>query len=719
MKLARALTLDRLAVDRPCLGAAFCTYTFDPAFFEEHVLRTVLRLGSDPDEQPARFLDEARAAIVETPVVCIVDADVRQAGRRVPYDLLEVDRRVFHPKLVVLLYDEFARVLIGSGNLTRGGFGGNTEFFFSRDLRYSDSNDAVALREVDRFLARAGDLARTRGTQLERIRELLEVRLRETPAPRSEERSFLIVDTEQRPLLEQLLAVIPADARITRVGVLAPFFEQDDGDGDASSVLGTLLEARPSGDATVDVAVVWDDPAAVTAPGRPVLLEEHLGRLWSWQGQDEEKRPTLRWLTPQSIGPSVVQALDDGAQGRRIPRDEWESALSRNQAWPLERPRAFAPARKLEAAAASAGAFKLWLHPAWRFEDGLRVHRPLHAKLLAVTARRRGRLHTWLLMGSANASQGALLRSQSQNGNVELGVVLVLEGEHSLKDLCPELVACDRHGIELMEREFPEGKPDLSRWIESARYDAAASTLTIRWSNEGPAPLGEWSLRYLDQGIAEGNGVPPGTTEVAPFALSQASAELTLVAAAEEFSVPVLVRDLAALPPSAGLAGLGLRELLALLGRRIGGERLSTLRVERGAATTETVLDAIFGEGFGPPDVFRAWWAIAEDLASPNLSVQGVRQRLCGALGAGAVWTAMEDAHAKGSLSREELWFYGAELLSTLRAVRWPATPDAPLRARELDEFVAHLRGRLEVVTPDASRRPWVQRIRKFYEVET
>jgi hypothetical protein len=719
VKLGRALTLDRLSSERQCLGAAFCTYTFDPAFFEEQVLRTVLRLGSDPDEQPARFLDEARAAIVETPVVCVVDADVRQAGRRVPYDLLEVDRRVFHPKLVVLLYEECARVLIGSGNLTRGGFGGNTEFFFQRDLRYSQPDDAVALRDVDRFLARAGDLARTRGSQLARIRELLDVRLRDTPPPANGARSFAIIDTEQRPLIEQLLAVMPAEARVTRIGLLAPFFEQDDGDGDVSSVLGTLLGARPSAGATIDVAVVWDDPAAVTPPGRPLVLDEHLGRLWSWQAEDDGGRPTLRWLTPQSIGASVVQALDDGGQARRIPRDECESAIARNRAWPLERPRAFAPARKLESAAEGAGSFTLWLHPAWRFEEGLRVHRPLHAKLLTITARQRGRIHTWILVGSANASQGALLRSQAKKGNVELGVLLVLEGEHSLKDLCPELVACDRHGVELMEREFPAGRPDLARWIESASYDAAVSTLTIRWASEGSAPLGEWALRYLDQTLLAGKGAPAEPSTIDPFTLSPSSAELTLVVGAESFSVPVLVRDLAALPPSAGLTGLGLRELLALLGRRIGGERLSTLRVERGAATTETAVDAIFGEGFGPPDVFRAWWAIAEDLASPNLSVQGVRQRLAGALGAGAVWQAMENANLDGSLSREELWFYGVELLSSLRAVRWPATPDAPLRQRELDEFVTRLRGRIDAVSPETSRRPWVQRIKKFYEVGT
>ena len=720
MKVVRALTLDRLLSERRCLGAVFCTYTFDPAFFEEQVLRTILRLGSDPEEQPARFFDEARSAIVETPVVCIVDAGVRKPGRRVPYDLLEVDRRVFHPKLVVLLYEEFARVMIGSGNVTREGFGGNTEFFFNRDLRYATPEDAAALRDVDAFLARAGALARSPGTQLVRVREELQVRIQETPPPKRDERAFAIVHTEVHSMVEQLFDAIPADASIVRVGLLAPFFEKDDitanRDADVSSVLGTLLKARPSKGATADVGVVWDDDAAVKPPGRPVKIEDHLDRLWAQQGQDDERRPTLRWVIPQSVGQNVIAALDDAGQARRIPRDEFEKAVEENRAWPLERPRAFAPANKLLAAAATVGSFNLWLHPAWRYEDGLRVHRPLHAKLVTVTTKRRGRIQTWVLMGSANASQGALLRSQSENGNVELGVVVMFDGELSVKDLCPEFVFCPYRDVELQEREFPVGQPDLSRWIEHAVHDAAASTLTVTWAADGPAPLGAWSLRYVDQEVAAGDGAPAAQMTIEAFTLLPTSAELALVVGGVPYPVSILVRDLAALPPSAGLAGLGLRELLALLGRRIGGERLATLRIERGGSATDSMLDAIFGEGFGPPDVFRVWWAIAEDLASPNLSVQGVRQRLSGAMGAGAVWRAMEKEHAAGTLSRDELWFYGAELLTTLGAVKWPATPDAELRARELAEFVAALRASIAAVSPDPVGRPWVRKIMKFYE---
>ncbi len=54
MKLGSARPLERLVAEEPCHGAVFCSYSFDPAFFEEQVLRAVLRLSSDPVEQAPR-----------------------------------------------------------------------------------------------------------------------------------------------------------------------------------------------------------------------------------------------------------------------------------------------------------------------------------------------------------------------------------------------------------------------------------------------------------------------------------------------------------------------------------------------------------------------------------------------------------------------------------------------------------------------------------------
>ena len=79
MTVARGRVLDRLPAEEPCLGALFTSYSFDPAFFEDHVLRAVLRLVSDPAEDPERYHHEVRRALQETPVVAIVDAGERPA----------------------------------------------------------------------------------------------------------------------------------------------------------------------------------------------------------------------------------------------------------------------------------------------------------------------------------------------------------------------------------------------------------------------------------------------------------------------------------------------------------------------------------------------------------------------------------------------------------------------------------------------------------------
>jgi hypothetical protein len=152
-----------LVSEEPCLGAVFCSYTFDPAYFEDHALRALLRLRGDPDEDGARYHEEARAALQETPVACFVDASVRRGGRRLPYDLLLVRGRTFHPKIVLVLYPSEARIAIGSGNVTRSGLEQNTELFFVRRARYDDPAEAALLCDIDGFVASCAGLATSPG----------------------------------------------------------------------------------------------------------------------------------------------------------------------------------------------------------------------------------------------------------------------------------------------------------------------------------------------------------------------------------------------------------------------------------------------------------------------------------------------------------------------------------------------------------------------------
>ncbi|WP_437737339.1 phospholipase D family protein [Sorangium sp. So ce1335] len=724
MKLGSARPLDRLVAEEPCYGAVFCSYTFDPAFFEEQVLRAVLRLTSDPQEQAPRFHDEAIRALQATPVACIVDAGMRQPGRRLPYDLLEVHTRVFHPKLVLLLFEEFARVQIGSGNLTRGGYGERTELFFLRDLRYEAPEDAALLRDLERFLADIAGLARTPGTQLGLVRDELARRLGTATAAAPSAPSLQILHSTRHPILPRFLALLPADARLTRVGVLAPFFERDDADAadvdEISSVLDALMRARPARSPALDLGLLWDDdPAAAPSAPVNVALEREIGRLWRWDtAGGAGKEPSVDYLTLTAVTAAQIQFEDRHGVARRRPRGELEAAIAEGRARPVQGVVAFAPRRIVERLRKDGADVHVWLHPARRREDGLWVNRPLHAKLFTVTVERRRQVLTYVLVGSPNASRRALLQDVEQGGNVELAVAFVLEGEHALADFAPALVHGRVETVEFAERVFPESQSNLAVWIESAIHDAEQRTLTVTWANEGPAPLGPFLLTYAGQLLASGDGPPGEPTRVEGFTLANAPCELVLAACGREFTIPILVRDLAMLPASAALHDLDLRELLALLGRRIGVERLAGLRSDPSSVGMESVLETIFGDGFGPVDVFKAWWGIAHDLAEPGLSAPALRAMLLGPLGAAAVWKRMREAvGVPDGLTRDEAWLYGAELLRTLAEVELPEDATAPRKREILAELTGGLHADLAALQPADDGRPWVQRILNYYGV--
>jgi hypothetical protein len=719
---SRRLVDQVLAADEPCLGAVFCTYTFDPAYFEEQVLRALLRLSSDPEEDGARFHEEAREALRETPVACFVDAGVRRAGRRLPYDLHLVRKRTFHPKVILVLYEDVARLAVGSGNITRPGFEENVELFFHRTLRYAEPADAAMLRAADGFLAACRDLAGGSGSQLALVRTALEARIANTRAPGAHaaiDAGF--VHTFEAAGLRWLADALPPDATVRRIGVLSPYFERDDLDAadpheGLASVLVDLLALRPGTAPALDLAVPWED-APLAAPPTAIAPALAAGPgLWAWrrrEEQDGEDVERIDYYVIDRITAKRVEARDAGGRVQRLEREVVETAVADRRMWPVPTPTVHAPAHILQRIRAE-HPVELWLHPtATLSSSGRPALRPLHAKLFLITVARRGAMSTYALVGSANASRAALSRPVAEGGNVEAGVMLRFDGEVRLRDLLPILVAGTLDGVRLEEREPPIADVDLSAWIDDVVHHADARTLSVTWASEGPAALGPWTLRYLDRMVAQGEGPRAAPTVVGGFDLAAPSAEVELEADGRRWTVPIRVADLALLPPGPGLAGLELRALLALLGRRVGGERLATLRIQRGSTGVETALDAIFGEGFGPTDVFKAWWGLREDLSAAS-TVAAFRYRLLGVTGVKEVWRQLSEV-ASDQLSREEVWIYGCELVRELERVELAGGPDRPARAALLVEVVDAIRGELRSLAPASGEASWIGAVRRFY----
>lgn len=724
MRLSAKRALDDLlVVEEPCLGAAFCTYAFDPRFFEEQMLRALLRLRSDPDEQAGMYHEEARRALQEAPVAVLLDASVRQPGRRLPYDQLIVRSRIFHPKLVLALYESHARILIGSANLTRGGYDENVELVFARSLAYAEPSDALMLREIDRFLGRCAELASARGTQLALVRETLARRLGPS-ADASSPRAHAIVHSFDRPILDQLIEQVPEDAFVTRIGVLAPFFERDDAqavkkDG-LDTFLGELTRRRRTRELVVDLATGWDDAPVAPPAGEILALEHGLERVWAWrrkEGSGEEARERVEYVVPWKVAGMVLAYRDAAGNNRRANREEMEVEVEERRLWAAPRPRLHLPHMIVESLRRAHDA-RLWMHPTAQLDERGRVQRrPLHAKLLLVTAQRRGKERTWIMVGSSNASRGAMLRAVEQGGNVELAVMACVEGEETLRTMLPSLVHLEPDGAELIEREMAEGEPDLGAWIADAVHSPAAHDLRIEWATEASAPLGSWMLRYDGRELARGSGVPGQPTWITEFELLPTTAELELVTGGREHSVPIRVSDLAELPTSSALARLDLRELLALLGRRVGAERLATLARERGRSGVEALLESILGSAFGPVDVFKAWWGVAHDLEQPS-SVPAFRHRLRGPLGLTAVWGRLREEAGK-SIGADEAWIYGCELEKTLRAVTPPPGPDHEVKVELLAELLAELGPSIRELRPSDDERAWLGAVARFYQEET
>ena len=668
MNIGTERILDALAPQEPCLGALFCSFTFDPVFFENDVLRAVLQLSSDPIEQPERYHQECRHALQQAPVAVVVDAGQRQGGRRLPYDLLEVSSVVFHPKTILLLFRGYARLIVGSGNLTPNGFGGNSELFFRADLRYDTPADTGVLATFRTHLERIAPLMRTSGSQIALFEEELRRALGDsvdTDTPTS----FRLLDSTAAPILQQALALLPPGAKLKTIGLAAPFFEKDDdGELDASSVFGALLE-RADGKVDVDVAVGWDNVSVHATD--PVAIEKGFGRLWTWE-YEEDGEPRQVHVVPISLGPKEIRYQNERGRQERWSAAEAHKAIETRMLWMQPEPEACVPRQLLEAASDVASDLRLWLHPSTRLVEGRPQCRPLHAKLLALGYESDGETGTLVVMGSPNMSRRALLLAAGAGGNVEVAVALRVRGLLTLPDLMAGIVHAPKGGVTMTEREFPAGTTNYALAVERAVHDAQAGTLEVHWSDDAAA-LPAWCLMYQSRLLDSSTQSPTEALHVAPFVLQPSSAELSLQVEGQAFSIPILVSDLVYLPADATAPPLNLDELLMLAARRIGGERavqIARIRAERTPPAGESdQLAAFFSERFTPTDVFRAWWCAAEDLCNPAISVTGFRLALEGAMGTAAVWAAIHAAAKSGHMLGEEAWLYGAELLRTLREV--------------------------------------------------
>jgi hypothetical protein len=196
--------------------ALFTTYSLSLSFFEAHLLRTGLKLNGCGDIWVVADADGYSDSLAEKQAT-----SVGQDYHLVPVAL---PHGVFHPKCTYLAGPDGDILIVGSGNLTFGGYGRNVEAFeafgstehpaiFTEFAEFLDElrgrrdflNPEPAWIDVfTRLARRAGRNVRSRG------------------APEA-----CLVHCVQTPVSESLKAVISENGGASSMRVLSPFFDPD------------------------------------------------------------------------------------------------------------------------------------------------------------------------------------------------------------------------------------------------------------------------------------------------------------------------------------------------------------------------------------------------------------------------------------------------------------------------------------------------------------
>lgn len=261
-RLSLADALGAFAPGQPLRAAFFLTYSFDGRWFEEVVAPILF----DRPVAAALVLRDRNALLAEAPSVRYHRADAASGVR------------VFHPKLALFVAEDRARAVVGSANLTRGGFERNLELGSVFDLT-PDGGPRSVFESLLAYLAvpLRGETAGGGLAALDDVTSALREVIEQSPTE-AEPSPHALLHNYERPLWDQLLEQLPHRV-LRRALVVSPFYEPDtaggpeDPPGQAAddSAFGRLFadfEFEPE-TGEKPVAVCFEEDSGVT--GLPVV----------------------------------------------------------------------------------------------------------------------------------------------------------------------------------------------------------------------------------------------------------------------------------------------------------------------------------------------------------------------------------------------------------------------------------------------------------------
>jgi hypothetical protein len=594
-----------------------------------------------------------------------------------PYDLVLSSRNIaFHARLTLLLFEDHARLVVGSANLTPSGFGESADVCAALSLDYA--NDRWLFDDALSALSCAG--ARGEGwTRFVRQCQAMTADGGRRPAnPR------LLWTREGSSVLEQFLAAIPKSARVRESHVMVPTQPEDDAVSGVGALapLRAFLESRGR-NAPLNIAVAWADASVVPPPARQITEPEQLAGYLCAETEGPPGAETIRWHAVNRIDKSKLYLED---RTTPLPRKAVATVMQSEppRLWAVEEVTGVGLLDAMESLTEVADA-TWWLFPEVQLRKGQLRRRPFHGRLVGVCATEKGKPVTHLLVGGPNFDR----KLSASEETFEIAVHLRLERNVSITELCPQLVPAPAEGFYLEDRSWVRTDPQVPPPLEQAVYDAELHELKLEWQHRAP----ECRLTYQrDDGEEElYKGRPGLRITISDFVLAHGSTELRVSWDENQALVPVDVRRVAFLRADEPEHALTLKELVALHSN------------QRRVASSERRLSA--------QDVFAAQNALVELLASTGQFLSAFEVAMDGPVGLRAYADCLLSSE---DCDRAESWLFGLQLCELLRGMSWRGDPFRDEKMEIVSEFVEDLQSRLKAIRPSD---PWSADIAKYYGV--
>lgn len=242
---ARRKLIDKLlpTKDTGVLRGVFSTtFEFQQEFFETDFLPTLLGMGAwDSRKWASRIaLEKAIAGLRGAEV--FQDASryfERPRSLRIGFNRIRVEGGILHAKVILCVYSDAIRVVVGSANLTESGYRKNRETAVVLFASERDNDDVHLIRQLlsempEELVTAAGATPAV----LAEARELLD---RWEGGPEVAGSRF-IWSSRKAPLHTAFVRTWPAGEQIKSIRIVSPFWSEERVDGPVSQLVRSLRE---------------------------------------------------------------------------------------------------------------------------------------------------------------------------------------------------------------------------------------------------------------------------------------------------------------------------------------------------------------------------------------------------------------------------------------------------------------------------------------------